>query len=354
MRADTVWMLDLRPFDSSTFGAEIHGLDLASELSDAAMGEVLDALYAHRFVVIKGQSLDKAGYLAFGRRLGRPVAHALDHLRMPGYPEIEPIGNVNEKDRDTAVRNGAAFWHTDQCYETEPASMIVLHALRMPEVGGETLIADMRSAYEDLDDGTRFRIDSLVVRHAYEAAQGGGGEERAIPVRTEAQRARLPAVRHRLAPSHPVTGARFLYAVAGFTCGVEGMENDEASALLDALKAHALRPRYVRRHRHHVGDVLVIDTLQTLHAALPSEFASGHHDARLLWRLGIKGAPKLREREWRWSAPGVDAERYESAAVPVQARATRASARNAALTAAESLNTSATSGSSRTTLVPRR
>lgn len=296
-------MFDLNPTDPSAFGAEIRGLDIGHELSDAVVGEILDALYAHRFLVIKNQRLDEARYLAFGRRLGRPVAHPLDHLRMPGWPEIEPIGNVNEKDRDAAVRNGAAFWHTDQSYEAEPASMIVLYALEMPEVGGETLIADMRSAYEDLDHGTRSRIDSLVVRHAYEAAQGGDGEERAIPIRTQEQRARLPAVRHYLALPHPVTGTRSLYAVAGFTCGVEGMADVEASALLEELKAHALRPRCVRRHRHEVGDVLVIDTLQTLHAALPSEFARGKRDARLLWRLGIKGPPKLRVREWRWRAP---------------------------------------------------
>ena len=291
-------MLDLRPSGPAAFGAEIHGLDLGRDLSDALTGEIVDSLYAHRFVVIKNQRLDEARYLAFGHRLGRPVAHALDHLRMPGFPEIEPIGNVNEKDRDAAVRNGAAFWHTDQCYEAEPASMIALHALEMPEVGGETLIADMRSAYDDLDDGTKSRIDSLVVRHAYEAAQGGEGEERAIPIRTDEQHSRLPAVRHYLAPPHPATGTKSLYAVAGFACGIEGMDDGEASSLLDDLKAHALRPCYVRRHRHEVEDVMVIDTLQTLHAALPSEYASGEHDARLLWRLGIKGAPKVREREW--------------------------------------------------------
>ena len=78
------------------------------------------------------------------------------------------------------------------------------------------------------------------------------------------------------------------------------MDDEEADA---CSKAHALRPCYVRRHRHQVGDVMVIDTLQTLHAALPSEFASGEHDARLLWRLGIKGAPKVRERAWRRSVP---------------------------------------------------
>ena len=208
-------MFDLRPIDPSAFGAEMRGLDIGHELSDEVMGNVLDALYAYRFLVIKNQRLDEARYLDFGRRLGRPVAHPLDHLRMPGWPEIEPIGNVNEKDRDAAVRNGAAFWHTDQSYEAEPASMIVLYALEMPEAGGETLIADMRSAYEDLDDDTRSRIDALVVHHSYEAAQGGDGEERAIPIPQRgaagpaaggAPPSRVPASRHRR--QVPVCGSR--------------------------------------------------------------------------------------------------------------------------------------------------
>ena len=82
--------------------------------------------------------------------------------------------------------------------------MIVLSAHKLPETGGETLIADMCAAYDDLDENTKSRIDGLVVRHAYEAARGGAGEERAIPIRTEEQRARLPAVRHYLAPPNTV------------------------------------------------------------------------------------------------------------------------------------------------------
>ena len=292
-------MFDLRPFGPSTFGAEIRGVDLGGAIPDAVFAGILDALYEHRLVVIKEQRLDPARYLAFGRRLGRPEAHPLDHLRMPGHPEIEPIGNVNDKDRDAAVRNGAAFWHTDQAYQAPPASAIVLYALEVPRVGGETLVADMRAAWEDLDADTRSRIDPLVVRHAYEAARGGPGETRAIPVRNAAQRARLPAVRHRLALPHPVTRRKSLYAVTGFACGIEGMDDEEAEALLARLKAHALQARYVRRHRHAVGDVMVLDTLQTLHSAIPSEYASGRDDARLLWRLGVKGAPGGYYRDWR-------------------------------------------------------
>ena len=227
-----------------------------------------------------------------------------DHLRMPGYPEIEPIGNVNDKDRDEAVRNGAAFWHTDQAYEAVPASMIVLYTRRMPRAGGETLVADMCAAYDDLDADTRTRIDSLVVRHAYPGGAGGrrrgAGDTDQEP--TSSARGCPPCATILRRPI-PSPGAGPCTRWAGFAYGIEGMADEEAKALLDELKAHALRPRYVRKHRHAVGDVMVLDTLQTLHAAIPLGFSSGEHDARLLWRLGIKGAPPIRAQEWRPSEP---------------------------------------------------
>ena len=286
-------MLDIRPIADATFGVEIHGLDLRRDLGDETMREIVNALHDHRMLIIKEQDLDEESYLAFGREMGRPDAHPLDHLRMPGYPELEPIGNTNEKDRDERTRYGAAFWHTDQSYEADPASAIILYAVKVPRSGGETFIADMRTAYEDLDAEHKARIDDLVVQHDYQAARDSDGESKPMPIKTEAQAARLPPVRHYLAPAHPATTRRSLYAVTGFASGIEGMAPADAKALLGELKSHALQSRYIYERKHVVGDITVLDTLQTLHAGPRMEFATGEDDARLLWRIAVKGAPRI-------------------------------------------------------------
>ena len=294
--------MEIKAIGGSSFGVEVRGVDLSQYISDETITSILDALYEHRVIVIKHQDLDEGSYLAFGRKFGTPDPHPVDHLRLAGFPEIEAVGNTQERDKDEAVRNDAAFWHTDQCYEANPASAIMLYALKIPQAGGETLIADMRSAYGDLNQGLKDRIDRLVVRHFYGSTGGRYGDTKAPPIKTIAQEDRLPPVLHPLVLRHPVTGRKSLYAVTGFTTAIDGMADEEAAALLQTLKTHALGPKYVYSHRHAAGDITIIDQFQTLHSAVPIDRATGSQDARLLWRIGIKNAPGVLKDEWSLEA----------------------------------------------------
>ena len=107
---------------------------------------------------------------------------------------------------------------------------------------------------------------------------------------------------HPLVLRHPVTGRKSLYAVTGFTTAIDGMADEEAAALLQTLKTHALGPKYVYSHRHAAGDITIIDQFQTLHSAVPIDRATGSQDARLLWRIGIKNAPGVLKDEWSLEA----------------------------------------------------
>ena len=285
--------LVVEPIQGSTFGVEIHDLDLNHDLQEPVLKKITTLLHEHRLVIIKDQHLSEARYIDFGREMGRPDPHPLDHLRMPGFPEIEQVTNTEEKDRDAVVRNSAAFWHTDQAYESEPASVIMIYAIKVPRRGGETMIADMRAAYDDLDEQSKRRLDGLVAQHAY-----GRGEVQGKRIKTEEQRKRLPPVRHYLAPPHPATGRKSLYAVSGFAYGVEGLSPRRARELLDELKEHALSQRYLYRREHVVGDITVLDTRQTLHHGPRLEFGSNESNSRMLWRIATKGPPRVCEDFW--------------------------------------------------------
>ncbi len=135
-------MVTLTPLDAS-FGAEIHGVRLAGDIADELMRTLVEALHAHRVIVIRDQSLDKDCFLRFGRLWGEPIPHVLDHMRMDGYRELMTVGNTQERDRDARIRNGAALWHTDQSYEEVPASATMLYSILAPREGGETRFCDM-------------------------------------------------------------------------------------------------------------------------------------------------------------------------------------------------------------------
>ena len=71
------------------------------------------------------------------------------------------------------------------------------------------------------------------------------------------------------------------------------MADNEAEALLDELKDHALQERHIYRHKYAVGDLAVWDTLQTMHAATPIGAATSKADSRLLWRISVRGRPAV-------------------------------------------------------------
>ena len=147
-------MLDIRPIEDSSFGVEVHRLDVGTLLAADTVAELVRELHEHRMLVIKDQHLDEERYLGFSRLLGRPDIHALAYVHMPDYPEIELVGNVNEKDRERSIRNSAVYWHTEHAYESNPVNILLFYARKVPQVGGETWLADMYAAYEDLGEDT--------------------------------------------------------------------------------------------------------------------------------------------------------------------------------------------------------
>lgn len=286
-------MTTVTPIAGATFGAEIRGLALRADMDPEAMRLVTGALYDHRVVVVRDQSFDEAGYVAFGRRWGDPIPHVLDHMRMPGFPELMTIGNTEERDRKEEIRNGAVLWHTDQSYEAVPASATMLYSILAPEVGGETQFCDMVAAYENLDEATRRRVDGLEIAHKYGRGRRRSEERVVNPLTTDDQDRRVPPVYHPMVLPHPITGRRALYALGHGAYAIRGMPDDEAADLIDALKDHALDERHIYRHPYTAGDVVIWDTLATMHSASPIEPATSRRTSRLLWRISVRGKPEI-------------------------------------------------------------
>ena len=285
-------MASITPLNAA-FGAEIRGVDLGAGPDKALMRMLSGALYEHRVIVIRDQKLDEDGYLRFGRQWGTPIPHVLDHMRMPGYPELLTVGNTETRDEDPKIRNGAALWHTDQSYEKVPASATMLYSLTAPEQGGETQFCDMAAAWDNLDEAVKRRIDGIEVAHKYGHGKRRKDEPPANPIVNDEQDRRVPPVYHPLVMRHPVTGRKALYALGHGAYAIKGMADDEAEALLDELKDHALGERHIYRHKYTVGDLVVWDTLQTMHAATPIGVATSKEDSRLLWRISVRGRPAV-------------------------------------------------------------
>jgi taurine dioxygenase len=273
---------------SPVLGARVTGVDLSKPLDDAAFAALESALHAHAFIVIPGQQLDAARFAAFGRRWGRPEPHVIDTFHHREDPNILVLSNVVRDGKPTGLADAGSYFHSDYSYLDIPARCTILYALEMPVARGGTTFANQTLAYEELPAETKLYIEPLVARHHYGNRDDlDEGSRTAASRLTEEQKKKVAWVRHKVARPHPRTGRKALYAVSGSSFAIEGMDDDEALDLLDALKAHSTQEKYRHTHEYQVGDVIVWDNAQLLHKAPLTDPG----DPRTLWRITIKEEP---------------------------------------------------------------
>jgi len=276
------------------FGVAVEGLDLA-RLSDEEFGALADLLHANHVLVVRGQDLSPADYIAFGRRWGELVPYFQTRWTLPGWPDILLITNEAVPGRALPP---AENWHADGTYLEQPHSVTMLYGREAPAEGGETWFAGAALAYDALDPATKHRLGGLMVKHM----KNGGDRlalaeehERALTLdsqTTPEERARLKPVLHPLVLPHPVTGRPALYCSTTTAYGIEGMEEDEAVALLLEVKRHVLQPSFRQSHKTLPGEVLLWDNFAVLHKAAPTPLSNADGERRLLHRITVNGLPE--------------------------------------------------------------
>ncbi|MCY4344586.1 MAG: TauD/TfdA family dioxygenase [Gammaproteobacteria bacterium] len=267
----------------ATLGAVITGIDLAS-LSESAWRALEDAFHEHAVLIFPAQHLSAAAQVAFGVRFGR-----VEQL-VPGM-EIVPISNqrkdgslLADGEHQMQVLIGNEGWHTDSSYMPIAAKASILSAHVLPSTGGETEWADMRAAYQALDDAMRARIEGLAAYHSLfhsqakighqaKAGAGYGFHEGEPPLRP-------------LVKTHPMTGQPALY-VGRHAYGIPGLSEQASEQLLADLVSFACQPPRTLQHRWSVGDLVIWDNRCVLHRARPYD----HRQARVMQHTRIQGEP---------------------------------------------------------------
>jgi alpha-ketoglutarate-dependent 2,4-dichlorophenoxyacetate dioxygenase len=255
------------------FAAEAEGIDLTRPLSPDDVREVHAGMDEHAVLVFHGPRLTQEQQMAFTLSLGPIEDAGLTGLR-DGYRLPTTFADVSNIDKDDQVfaresrtrlfALGNRLWHSDSSFKVVPAKYSILHSHSIPSSGGNTEFADMRTAYEALDDVTRAEIADLICQHSqlYSRQQIGFTDF------TEEERIRFAPVRQRLVRTHPSTGRKSLY-LSSHAGGIEGWPVPEARAFLRDLVEHATQRHFVYSHRWQVGDVVMWDNQRTMHRVRP-------------------------------------------------------------------------------------
>ncbi len=264
---------DTRPM-GATVGAEISGVDLTAALADEVIEELEAALAAFKVLFFRDQALTPEAHVAFARRFGDLEQHPFIPANT-GVPELVRF----EKSAEVAGYENA--WHHDVTWRACPSRGAILHAIRVPASGGDTLFSDQCAAYDGLDADVRDQIDDLVAVHDFSMAFGHQVD---VAARDEMRR-QYPMVEHPVAPTHPVTGRRHLYVNRIFTSHVVGLEPEESTALIDRLCREADLPEYQCRFHWADDSVAFWDNRAVQHYAANDYWP----DIRIMERASIVG-----------------------------------------------------------------
>jgi taurine dioxygenase len=269
-------------------GAEIHGIDLAGELSNSEFAVIRAAFAEHAVIFFRDQAIDEAQHIAFARRWA-PINVNRFFAAHPRHPEIALVSK--EQDQRDNIGGG---WHTDHSYDEVPAMGSILVARELPAEGGNTLFASMYGAYDALSDGFKAMLATLNAVHSARRVFGARAETGYArrDVRggrignTEAADAMADVV-HPVIITHPLSGKQALYVNPAFTSHFEGWTVEESQPLLMQLYAHCISPQFVHEFVWRSGSIAFWDNRASWHFARNDY----HGQRREMHRITLEGEP---------------------------------------------------------------
>ena len=244
---------------SPNLGAIITGVDLSKEINEDQFKDIHKAFLDNQVLFFQKQNeISPEVHLKLGKLFGELHMHPAAPS-MPGYPEIFEI----HAHKNSKVANGE-FWHSDVSCDIKPplGTMLQLHIL--PETGGDTMFSNMYRAYNELSDKYKSFLDGLIAIHESEHLYSGRYEDRGV----NRNNIKTPVANHPLIRTHPITGKKAIYVNRTFTTGIEGMNKNESSSILEFLFEHCEHVNFQIRYRWNKNDMAFWDNRCTMHRAI--------------------------------------------------------------------------------------
>ena len=246
--------------------ADIQDANLSQPLDDVSIAAIAEAWNENLVLRFRDQHLSDADLIRFSSYFGEldpPGPNPYGVTFLPEFPEINVISNVKD---DTGVPignlgDGEAVWHADMTYIDNPPEAGILYALEVPVGQGDTYFANMVAAYNDLPSDLRVAIEGKTLIH--DAAHNSAGMLR--KGYEEITDVKLtPGARHPLAYQDQ-HGRVSLFLGRRPHAYIVGMEESDSDSLLDALWAHATRPKYSWHNEWQKGDLVMWQNRMVMH-----------------------------------------------------------------------------------------
>jgi alpha-ketoglutarate-dependent 2,4-dichlorophenoxyacetate dioxygenase len=253
------------------FVGEVSGVDLRQPLTPEQAREIEAGMDTYAVLVFHEQDISDEQQLAFALNFGERenarggnIVKPQDSRLSTGLNDVSNLGKDGKplpRDHRAHLFNlGNCLWHSDSSFRPIPAKFSLLSARVVNPKGGNTEFADMRAAYDALDEDTKAEIEDLICEHSLMYSRGSLG----FVDYTDEEKEMFKPVLQRLVRTHPAHGRKSLY-LSSHAGSVRGMSLPEGRLLLRDLTEHATQPQFVYVHRWTVHDLVMWDNRQTMH-----------------------------------------------------------------------------------------
>ena len=267
-----------------TIGAEIDGVDLREAIDDDTRDQIRAAVLKHKVVFFRDQPITRRQHLDLAKRFGQiytPPYQADRLVDVDGESGVHLISHdpnqraIYEAERRPGIIYDA--YHSDTNWRIVPSWGAILHAIDVPEVGGDTIWVDAGKAYRDLPESVKERLEGLHAVVDFRGALQRAGHD-------------YPLVAHPVVRTHRETGEKILWVDFGKHAQIIGLNETENREVLSLILDRYRKSEYQVRFRWKPHSIAFWDNRAAVHRAV--------HDygdyPRLLERVLIDDEPQWR------------------------------------------------------------
>ncbi len=137
-------------------------IDLARPIHEADFATLHAAILEHLVLVFPGQEMTEADHLRFSELWGTlPLRHRYGTRREKavGHKSVILVSNIRENGAPIgSLPDGEMMFHSDDSYDELPYKYTLLFGVEIPSVGGNTLFANMYTAFDTLPHELKARL----------------------------------------------------------------------------------------------------------------------------------------------------------------------------------------------------
>ena len=266
-------MLKVTPLTPS-IGATISGVSLNKDLNIGVIEQIYSALIKHQVVFFRDQNISPETHLKLAESLGEiDPGH-------PVYPHVEGYQSIVLLKNDANNRPDTNDWHKDLTFKESPPFASILHGVKVPKVGGDTLWASMSAAYDQLPNGWKDHLEELEAIHDMGTFRNDFYKEGGIDSVNNALKNVGSAV-HKVIGTHPISGLKYLNVNQSFTRNIVNESQGPSDHILQFLFQHISKPEFQVRFHWEDNSVAIWDNRITQHYAVFDYLSELRHMQRV-------------------------------------------------------------------------